>query len=191
LRHIIEAAAIGAFLLLCACASEPDHFYTLNILPADARSGPTSPTVHVLLSVDVPALVDRPQMVLRTSDNGIAVLDHQRWAVPLSDQVLQTLARDIESRRSGLLVGDRGFDRGGAAPVTIKVDIVRLSARLAGDVLMEAHWRIVDASAGIDDLGSDVFNSPVDGADYAAVARAYSRVLSALADKLTEVIPPR
>lgn len=190
MRRIVDFAA-AACLLLGACAGEQDHFYTLNILPEGGHTGLTSPTVHVLLSVDVPALVDRPEMVVNTSDNGIAVLDHQRWAVPLSDQVLQTLARDIEGRRNDALVADRGFNLGGAPPVRIKVDIVRLTAHRAGQVVMEAHWRIVDESAGVDAIGGDVFESRVEGTGYDSIARAYSQVLASLADKLTAGIPPR
>ena len=170
--------------MLGACASEPDHFYTLNILPDGPHSALTSPTRQVLLRVDVPVLVDRPEMVISTTDNGIAVLDHQRWAVPLSDQVSQTLARDLERRRSDLLVADRAFDQGAVPPVKITVDIVRLTARPVGQVHMEAHWRIVDAAAGVDQLGGDVFDSPVEGSGYDSIAQAYSRTLSSLADRL-------
>lgn len=191
MRRIIHQAAVAACLALGACASEPDHFYTLNVLPDGQGAALQSPTAHVLLSVDVPQLVDRPEMVVATTDNGIAVLDHQRWAVPLSEQVFQTLARDIERRRRDVLVADRAFDQGGVPPVRIKVDIVRLSARRAGQVHMEAHWRIVDARAGVDELGGDVFDGPVNGGGYDSIARAYSRLLSALADKLAAGIHAR
>lgn len=185
MRQIVNCAALAACLCLGACAGQADRFYTLNILPGGARAGLTPPTVHVLLSVDVPALVDRPEMVVNTSDNGIAVLDHERWAVPLSEQVFQTLARDLERRRTDVLVADRAFDQAAAPPVKVKVDIVRLSAQPAQRVVMEAHWRIVDATAGSDVIGGDVFDSAVAGAGYDAIARAYSEVLGSLADRLS------
>ena len=191
MRQIIHPAAVVAFLVLGACASEPDHFYTLNVLPDGQRGALTSPTIHVVLGVDVPVLVDRPEMVLATTDNGITVLDHQRWAVPLSEQVLQILARDIERQRSDVLVADRSFDQGTAPPVKITVDIVRLTARRAGEVHMEAHWRIVDAAAGMDQVGGDVFDSPVNGNGYDSIAQAYSRIMSVLADRLVAGIHSR
>jgi len=193
-RAALAAALLpGAALLLAGCASEPDHFYTLSVLPDGTRDGArsaTAPTLNVLLSVEVPALVDRPELILSTSNNGVAVLEHQRWAVSLSDQVSQTLARDLERRRSDVLVAGRAFDRG-TPPVRIKVDIVRLSARRAGRVSMEAHWRIVDAAAGVDVVAGDVFESPVDGGGYEAIAAAYSQVLSQLAAALAASLPAR
>ena len=170
-------------LLAAACASSPDHFYTLNILPDGERGPLSTPSVHVRLSVTIPALVDRAEMVISTSKNGIVVLDHERWAVPLSDHVSQTLARDIEKRRPDILIGDRGFDQG-SPPVTMKVDIVRMSAQRGGQARIEARWRIVDAGAATDEFDSAAFEVPLVGDDTATVAQAYSQALSALAEKL-------
>ena len=171
------------FLLLAACASRPDRFYTLNTLPNTERGPLSTPAIHVLLDVAVPSLVDRAEMVMSTPDNGILILDHERWAASLSDQVAQTLARDIEKRRADVLVADKGFDQAASPPVLIKVDIVRMSAQSHGRATIEAHWRIVDRSTGMDEIGSDRFGAAV-GAGYAAVAQAYSEILSTLADRL-------
>ena len=184
MKQIIQRAALTASLLVAACATTPDHFYTLAILPEGAPAALTLPTVHVLLSVNVPALVDRPELVVSTSSTGIAVLEHERWGVSLSDQISQTLARDIEKRRSDVLVADRAFDQGTTPPVRITVDIVRLTALRGERVSMQAHWRIVDDSAGIDAIGGDEFVRPVDAVGYDAIARAYSQALAALADRL-------
>ncbi len=169
---------------LTACAGKPDHFYTLNVLPDSPRGTLVTPVVHVLLQVSVPVLVDRSEMVVTTSGNGVSILDHERWAPQLSDQVSQTLARDLEQRRADLVVGDRGFDQGGSPPVTVKVDIVRMSAQQNGQARIEAHWRIVNASTGLDAIDSDSIAAAVNGNGYAAVAQAYSQALSTLADRL-------
>jgi uncharacterized protein len=180
-----------ASLVLAGCASAPDHFYTLSPLPDTERGVLSTPIIHVLLGVTVPSLVDRAEMVIDTSKNGALILDHERWAVPLSDQVAQTLARDLERRRRDVLVGDRGFDQPHSPPVTIKVDIVRMSAQRGGRASIEARWRIVDASANVDEVGGDLFDAALDGDGYASVARAYSQTLSALAEKLAAALPRR
>lgn len=181
-------ATIGAAILATACASKPDHFYTLDVLPAGDRPALAGTLLHVRLDVTVPSMVDRSEMVLTTVNNGVQILDHERWAAPLSDQVAQTLSRDIERRRPDVLVGDRRFDQGKAAAV-VKVDIVHMSAARAGHVKLEAHWHITDIDAGIDTVGGDSFDAPLSGADYAAMAQAYSQALSQLADKLVSVLP--
>jgi uncharacterized lipoprotein YmbA len=179
---------VCAALLLGACASKPDHFYTLNTLPDGERTALSMPLVHIRLDVTVPPLVDRSEMVLSTADNGVLILDHERWAAPLSDQVTQTLGRDIERRRADVLIGDRRFDQQGRVPTLIKVDIVRMSVQRGGRARLEAHWRIVDGSGGTDELGGDFFEAPA-GDGYAGIAEAYSRALSELADRLAARLP--
>jgi uncharacterized lipoprotein YmbA len=181
-------AAIGAGILVTACASKPDHFYNLDVLPGGDRPPLASTVLHVRLDVTVPSLVDRSEMVVTTADNGVQILDHERWAAPLSDQVAQTLSRDIERRRPDVLVGDRRFDQGKAAAV-VKVDIVQMSAARAGRVKLEAHWHITDLDAGLDTVGGDSFDVPLNGADYAGMAQAYSLAISQLADKLVSALP--
>jgi uncharacterized lipoprotein YmbA len=179
--------AIGVWftLLVAGCASHPDHFYLLNTLPDGEPGSSAAPTVHVVLNVTVPVLVDRSEMVISTAKNEILILDHERWAVPLSDQVSQTLARDIEKRRSDVLIGDRRFDRAGSPPVIMKVDIVRMAAQQGGRASIEAHWRVVNGGAGLDKIGAGSYDAPMEGAGYATLAKAYSLALSGLADTLS------
>ena len=175
-------AALPAVLLLGACAAAPDRFYALSPSPPAAQ--PAHPTAHLRLDVTVPSLIDRPEMVVATSQNGILILEHERWAAPVSDQVAEVLARDIENERSDLLVGDRRFDQASTPTVSLKVDIVRMGAQRGGQAVLEAHWRIVDAGAGEDQLGAAVLSAPVGADGYAAIAQAYSRLLGELAEKL-------
>jgi uncharacterized protein len=186
------AALVGAgAVLLVACAAAPDHFYTLSTLPDTSGAPATTLTRHVILNVTVPSAVDRHEMVINISTDRVVILEHERWAGALNDLVSQTLARDIEKRRDDVLVGDRGFDQAHTAPIKIKVDIVQMSARRAGRATLEAHWRIVDAAAKTDEIGGDVFSAPLEGEQYASVARAFSVCLSSLADRLVEQLPGR
>jgi uncharacterized protein len=187
------AALPGAVILLGAtllgaCASQPDRFYTLNTMPDGSPAPRAALTTQVALSVSVPAVVDRRAMVLDTPGNQVTILEHERWAAPISDLITQTLSGDIERRRPDVLIAGRGF---GSSPVKIRVDIVEFSARTAGRATLEAHWRIEDAGSKTSDLGSEVFSAPVSGSDYAAVARAFSVTVSSLADRLAEKLPPR
>jgi uncharacterized protein len=186
----LRRAGLLCGLALGGCVGQPDHFYTLSTLPDTTRAAVT-PTIHVRLQVTIPSMVDRNEMVLHTSQNGIVILDHERWAAPLADQVSQTLARDIEGRRSDVFVGDRGFDRTASPPVTLKVDIVRMSAQRGGRASIEAHWRIIDSNAGVDELGSGAFEAAITGDGYAAVAQAYSQTLGDLAGRLAEEVRRR
>ena len=183
------AACLGAAAILAGCAGQQDHFYALTTLPENAPAATAAFTTHVMLTISLPPVVDRRQMVIATSADQLLVLEHERWAAPLSDLVMQTLGRDLEQRRADVLVADRGFDQPSLIPVKIRVDIVRMSVRAGGQATLEAHWRVVDARRNTDEVGGETFESPVSGGDYAAVARAFSNDLSSLADRLAAKIP--
>jgi hypothetical protein len=170
--------------LLCACATgRPDHFYILSARPPGTSDPRANPTTVVSLRVTLPSVVDRLEMVLNTSPNGVIVLEHERWAAPPADLVRQTLARNLERRRSDMLVTDR-FSPGGSA-VKISVDVVQMSARRGERASIEAHWRILDPRSGGDVVGAEVFSAPLARDDYAAVPEALSDCLGLLADRLT------
>lgn len=169
--------------LLCACvAHQADHFYILNPQPQTASAARSAPLTQVTLKVALPSLVDRPEMVINTSAEGIAVLEHERWAAPLADLMTQTLARNIEQRRTDMLVANHGND----ARIKIIVDVVQVTIRRGQRASIEAHWRIIGARGGTDAVGGEVFAAPLGEQDYAAVAQALSQCVGLLADRLVE-----
>jgi hypothetical protein len=177
-----------ASLAFCAavagCAGQADHFYALSVIPRTSRPPTASFATHVVLHVSIPDTLDRREMVVDEAGDRILVLEHERWAAPLSDIVTQTLARDIEQRRPDVLVAGRDFDQASLKLVHIKVDLVRMSANRGGSAALEAHWRIIDPAAQADLLGGETFTAPIAGDDYASVARAFSACLASLADRL-------
>jgi uncharacterized protein len=178
---VVGSCAIG---LLCACASSrPDHFYILSARPPAAQPPSTSTTL-VALKVTLPSLVDRPELILNTSGDGVAVLEHERWGAPLADLVVQTLGQDIERRRGDLLVGAQGASPLDGAPIKIIVDVVQMTARQGDRVSIETHWRIVDARKPAALVGNEAFSAPLAQNDYGAIARALSDCLGQLADRL-------
>lgn len=182
--------AICCAALLSACAtSRPDHFYILTAQPPGVAESRAAPSTAITLKMTVPAVVDRPEMVLNTSADAVMVLEHERWAAPLPDLMVQTLGRDLERRRNDLIVVDRGFDRPGSPSVKITVEILQLSLRQGGAATLEAHWRVVDPRSGTDLLGSNVVHSPLANNGYAAVAQALSECLGLLADSLVTKLP--
>jgi uncharacterized lipoprotein YmbA len=179
-------APLAAVLLSCAGAA--DHFYTLSVQP-DAARAPAAFTAHVILNTSVPAVVDRRQMVVQTSGDQLLILEHERWAAPLSELLTQTLARDIEQRRPGVLVGNGAFGQSNVPAITVNVDVVQMSARKGSTAMLEAHWRIVEPATNYDQLGGELFTAPLNGGEYSAIAQALSACLASLADRIAQKLP--
>jgi uncharacterized lipoprotein YmbA len=187
MKFLWATCAIG---LLCACAtSRPDRFYILTASPAAADRAPSTPSTSVMLKVTLPSLVDRPELILNTTADGVIVLEHERWGAPLADLVVQTLGQDIERRRGDLSVDSRGGARLNGDTIKITVDVVQMTARRGDRVSIETHWRIIDARkssdiAGKDVSGNEIFSAPLGEESYAALAQALSDCLAKLADRL-------
>jgi uncharacterized protein len=177
--------ALCTVTLLGACASrQPDQFYILSVQPQGVTEARTTPATQVTLRMTLPSLVDRPEMILNTSADGVTVLEHERWAAPLADLATQTLARDIERRRLDVLVADSGIDRSGGTAVKITVDVVQMTVHRGDRASIEAHWRILDPRNSKTVVGGDVFSAPLGQDGYAAIAQAFSDCLGLLADRL-------
>ncbi|MGO9935200.1 MAG: membrane integrity-associated transporter subunit PqiC [Steroidobacteraceae bacterium] len=176
-------------VLCCAgCASrQPDYFYVLAAEPADAGESGMRINLQVALSVTLPSLVDRSQMVLATQD-GVAVMEHERWAAPLAELMTAALRQDIERRRGNVLVSLRGVDSG-VPSLRIEVEVLALWARRGAQVSLETQWRVTDTATRKVSLGREAFTAPVHSDGYAAVAAALSTCVGLLADRLAREIP--
>jgi uncharacterized protein len=178
-------AALCTLSLLSACvSSQPDHFYVLSVQPQGVSRARITPVTQMALKVTLPSLVDRSEMILNTSGDGVIVLEHERWGAPLADLATQTLARDLERRRLDVLVADSGTDRSGGTAVKITVDVVQIAVRKGDRASIEAHWRIVDPRTHKTVVGGDVFSASLGQEGYAAVAQSLSDCLGLLADRL-------
>ena len=174
-------------LLLGACASTtPDHFYVLSALPQDTRDARPPPTVQATLKVTLPASADRTEIVLNASGGQVVILEHERWAAPLADLATQTLARDIERRRTDTLIFTHDMGRSKGADVRIAVDVVQMTLRRGGEARIEAQWQISDLRSSTVVVGGGNFSAALPEGDYAAIAQSLSECLGLLADRLVE-----
>ncbi len=178
--------------ILCAilaggCAiGRPDHFYALdsgNLASVDARS---HFAMQVTLRVSLPMIVDRDEMVL-SNPGGVTILEHERWASPLSEQISTVLGQDIEARRPDVIVRSRNLAQDGPT-ATIAVEVVQLSLVKGVETHMEARWRIESGSEVTQ--GREVFGSPARGAGFDELVRSLNDVIGSLADRLVAGLAP-
>jgi len=176
------------FLLSGCVTRQADHFYVLDSLPGQAAPPRSQFDRQVTLQITVPSLLDRGEMII-AGEGRVSIMDHERWAAPLTDMISGALSRDIERRRGDIVVLPRGVDKAGIPLVRITVEIDQVTARLADHLSIEAHWRVTDARTGKEVLGRNTFISPQQPQNYAEVAAAFSACIALLADKLTAEIP--
>ena len=196
-------AAVAAAALASACASAPpESFYTLNaglrprVDDVARREGPrvSDPPLRALgvlvAPAAVPALVDRPQLVLRAGENQVIWLEQQRWAEPLGAQMSRVVAEDLEA----LLAGWRIATRDEALPAPecrVTLDVRRFEMSRAGPAVSDVLWRVACAGgfARTGQLGSsEPVGYPIAGDALAPAVAAHARVLDRLSREIAQAL---
>lgn len=175
-------AIASALLLLAACASPPaTRFHSLLATEPPPHAHANSSRVSWELGrVDVPAQVDRPQMVLRLADDSLAVLEQDRWIAPLRDELRAALAERL-SYRLGPPGAGSGSTGGVAAHWRIDVQVLRFDSVPAAQARIVADWTL---------RGVDVALTCRSSIDVAAVGsisglvQAHQRAVERLADAI-------
>jgi uncharacterized lipoprotein YmbA len=185
-RRITLLAAVS---LLAACASTPtERFYTLNA-PSAALSSNTAPAYSVALgAVELPEMVDRPQLVVRTSANRVAVLEQQRWAEALKSAIPRVLAASLGAQLGGIPVAVRGDAAARNAKYRIAVQIGQLESELDRAVTLDATWSIRSASGAVLPSGKLHVREATQGSGYEALVAAHERALVRLSAELAQGI---
>ena len=139
------AAMALPLLVLAACQSTPDsRLYTLALVPPAAATQParTAPRILALGTLDLPMLIDRPQIVRRIDGNRVEALEFDRWAEPLADGLRSILAGDLAARLPGVTVLPVAGSAVGEGTAVLAVTVLRFDADVGGRVVLDAQWSL-------------------------------------------------
>lgn len=122
----LKVALIASLALLAACRSDPIQFHTLT--PAQLSS-PGSTTDIRIESLIVPPQVDRPQIVVREGNTGMAILETQWWGASLVDEL-----------RSALL--DQMVNSNPQRKLSVRLEVQRFDSIPGQYGLLDVKWRL-------------------------------------------------
>lgn len=181
---------LGALTALPGCRGSvpPTAFYTLAPMAPGALEPGPGPSVGVG-PLDIPRVIDRPQLVIRESDQSLRLEEFHRWAGPMEDAVLATLTRNLgmllDSQRVVAHPWEGFIDPDYRVPVTL----VRLDGAPGGEVVLEATWGVIPRGAArAEVVRRTTVREPVPGADHAALVAAHSRALGTLAHEVATAV---
>ncbi|MBF4210353.1 membrane integrity-associated transporter subunit PqiC [Pseudomonas donghuensis] len=149
MAHASPFAVLSLAVLLAACRSDPIHYHTL--IPQ--QPAPASSVDIQLEQVSVPPQVDRPQVVIRQGNSGLAILETEWWGASLADELRNALVNQFVSStaqpRQGLRVEVQRFD---SVPGQYALFDARWRLR-AGNAVLNCRSVIqTPAGTSIDDL---------------------------------------
>jgi len=170
-------------LILSACGSTggKERFFTLNA-PEPPAAADGAPSVAVV-SVTVPDLVDRPQIVVRTGPNQVGMSEQARWAEPLRGAIARVVTANLAAAMNGKVAPQRGAD----PDYRVTLDLQRFESTLADGVLIDAVWSVTPKS-GERRVGRTVAREKARGPDYDGLAAAHSAALATVSKEIAAAI---
>ena len=185
-RARVRAAAVLACALLASCAaSKPDRFHTLLASDAPAPvSAPNSNPIPIdVLPVSVPAYDDQPQWVLRAADDSLIVLEQERWAAPLREELRIALAERLVARWGA--ADARTLARPAATTWQVRVDVQRFESIPGREARIDSLWSLSSSARASVALScrSSIREGASDGG-VPALAAAHRRAVARLADEI-------
>ncbi|HEY4292345.1 PqiC family protein [Luteibacter sp.] len=183
--HPLRLAGIVFLVVgLGACASAPTHFHTL-VPPSAPLPAAVAPFVIDVLPVGVPPQVDQPALVLRQGASGIDVLDGERWASPLGDEIRGALSADLAARLGTHDV--HGLPRAKEARVVrVQLDVRRFDSEINGNATLEVSWSVRGQDQAAGNCASRVAEPA--GSSYDSLVDAHQRALGKVADQMAAAV---
>jgi len=140
LSSVRLTAAAALALLATACASPEPTLHTLSVRPEATDAGRFQRAFR-LSGVRVPDRLDKPQIVLRTSDSEVVALEQQRWAAPFGSELRDALSADLAKTLSAVDVGSATAPAG--VPLyRIGAEMRSYDARPGQGVTALVTWRV-------------------------------------------------
>ncbi len=188
--------AVFAFLLLAltGCGtSTPAKFYMLNAIPSpgkEAFGAEKRRTVSIGIGpVELPAYLDRQQIVTRVSENQVDLAMFHEWAEPLKDNFIRVLAENLSALDTEGLFSV--YPMRGPSPVDfqLEIEVVRLDGNLGGEVLLIARWTVFGSGKNQVLLSKkSTIRESAGSMDYGSLVAAQSRAVESLSREIADVL---
>lgn len=196
-RFFQPTSLLGLFIVIlvagCGGKSIPVEFYTLNSLRDTMQTAnPADAAQNIAIGigpVEIPKILDRPQIVTRTGLNTLKVDEFHRWAGPLQERIARVMAENI----SLLLATDEVFvypwESGFKPLYRIALDIRYFEGQLGKNVVLEVVWQVFEGdNQKIQVVKTSVIKETLSAADYEALVAAESQTIAQLSREIAQEI---
>jgi hypothetical protein len=184
LTPIVAVAVL--FALAVGCASPPSRFYTLGAASAPAAA-PANLSM-VVGPVSVPAVVDRPQIVVTTGPNQVRLEEFNRWASPLQNNISRVVAENLVAilgtPRVILFSQTLGLD----VDYRAAIEVQRFESAPGEAATLDAVWTVSRTKDGKSQTGRTTVREATSDKGYDALAAAHSRGLARLSRDIADSV---
>jgi uncharacterized lipoprotein YmbA len=187
-RMMVRTVSVTSLAILTACAAPPTRFYTLGTDTQPTTAGSTaSPSFRIdVRPVKVPAAVARSQLVVQINAAQVQVLEDDRWASSLPDEIRHALVAGVSRQAGAPRPG--AIARGGDVPAyQVAVEVQRFESWPGSHVLIDAVWKMRTVPGPEALTCHSVVSEPVsDG--YPAIVDGHRRAIGTIAAQIATLV---
>jgi uncharacterized lipoprotein YmbA len=170
------------------CTSAPVRYYTLTPPPDKTLPAPEATLPIDVRVVHIPPQLNRSELMVRTGPTEVTLLDNERWASPVNDEIKDAVRLELQRR-----LGRPSGLHPSSTKLTLDIDVQHLEAELGRYALLEASWSAtlsatVQRSNGASTTTCTFQADEKINTGYAGIVEGYQREIGALADAIAAVL---
>lgn len=185
-------APLALTLALAACATTPPvRYYTLGRDPASPASTAGAHASRLRLAiapVSLPESLDRPNIVLHSAPTRVQILEQDRWANGLQQEIARVVAERLNARLPAFDVSYYPQAAAERPDYGLSLDVQHFDAQRGGTVTVMLRWSLLDAHGTRLQGGELQAQEKTQGDGVDAVVEADARALRHVADSLAEAL---
>ena len=138
--------------------------------------------------VSVPAVVDRPQIVVDIGPNQVRLEEFNRWAAPLQNNIARVIADNLVLMLGTPRVTLAAQSLSADTDYRVAIDVQSFQSAPGAAAIVDAVWTVRRTKDGKTELGRTTVRETVPERGYDALAAAHSRALARLSQDIAAAI---
>ena len=173
--------------LATGCTPAPAaRFYALRALPTTVGMWPD---LSVAVGpVSVPAVVDRPQIVVSVGPNQLHLDEFNRWAAPLQDDIQRVVAENLVGTLGTPRVTLFAHTSSATTDYRVTIEVYRFESTPGEAATLDAVWTVSRVTDAKSQTGRTTIREPTPQRGYGALAAAHSRALARLSRDISDAL---
>jgi hypothetical protein len=191
----INLFALLVSLLIAGCIgtpTRPSTFYVLSTdsaAPVAGRESPASPLSLGLGPIELPDVLDRPQIVTRPDPNRVDLAEFDRWGGDLGKDLSRVLAQNLMARLNTDAVLLYPWSSSVRPDYEISIQFFSFDGELGKRAELAGVWRLSDTRRGCEPVSRRfrVVETPA-SSGYAGLVAAISRGVAKLSEEIATAV---
>jgi uncharacterized protein len=187
----IGLVILALFLTGCLRESKSVQFYMLNadsgLAGAPLVSVANQDMVIGLGPIHIPEYLNRPQIIVATSQNQYRLSEHHRWAERLDQNISHALFKALPRQLGTDRIVRYPWSQWHTIDYQVGIDILEFNVNANGQSFLIAQWYVKSKDKPTIDKRSE-YQSPASTTDHEIMVKAQSQCLTMLGKEISETL---